>query len=395
MLKRSCYRRQLLPGETPEDLQGDITVMDQGNDAAPRQALHYDGRVGQLYGIFVINLLLTIITIGIYRFWAITRWRRYFWSHMAFQGERFEYTGRGLELFLGFLMAIGILIGLGIATAILVAVLRLIHPVLAVVPIVAVYVSILILAFAARFSAQRYRLSRTLWRGIRGGMTGSALAYGVRSLLYTLLLPFTLFQLVPWMQIRLAEQRINASRLGSAAFSFQGRARSVYLPFVATFIGTLLLFVVIAAVVWGTVAPWVAPFIGDSNNPRLAMAMQRAVPVIIIGIIVFGIGSALIGCWYSALFVRHIIGNTKFDTLPLRSTVTGRALLWLFVGNGLIALFTLGLGLPFVLHRSMRFVARNLLIAGTLDVEALHQSTLAMPHTGEGMLQLLDHGGIL
>ena len=89
--------------------------MDQATALLPRQALEYDGRIGELYGIFVVNLLLTIITIGIYRFWAITRWRRYFWSHMTFQDERFEYTGRGGELFLGLLMAFGILIGLSIA----------------------------------------------------------------------------------------------------------------------------------------------------------------------------------------------------------------------------------------------------------------------------------------
>ncbi len=57
--------------------------MDQVTDAQPRQALQYDGRLGELYRIFLVNLLLTIITLGIYRFWAITRWRRYFWSRMV------------------------------------------------------------------------------------------------------------------------------------------------------------------------------------------------------------------------------------------------------------------------------------------------------------------------
>ena len=42
----------------------------------------------------------------------------------------------------------------------------------------------------------------------------------------------------------------------------------------------------------------------------------------------------------------------------------------------------------------MRFLARNLLVSGVLDVETLRQSTLAMPRTGEGMLQMLDHGSI-
>src|SRR5215471_17611866 len=139
--------------------------MDQTTAIAPRQALQYDGRIGQLYGIFVVNLMLTIITLGIYRFWAITRWRRYFWSHMSFQQERFEYTGRGGELFLGFLMALGILIGIGLATWGASYVVHRIHPALSVVPIFVLYVVILILASAARFSAQRYRLSRTLWCG--------------------------------------------------------------------------------------------------------------------------------------------------------------------------------------------------------------------------------------
>ena len=181
------------------------------------------------------------------------------------------------------------------------------------------------------------------------------------------LLPLTLLQLLPWTQIRLAEQRINASRLGSAAFSFSGRARAVYLPYLVTFLAITLLFAAIAAVVWAVIAPGIIPFVGrNSSDPRLAIAIQRAAPVVIIGVIAFGMGVGLIGCWYSALFTRHIVGNTRLDTLPLRSTVTGRALLWLYVSNGLIAVVTLGLGLPIVLHRSMRFLARNLLVSGSL-----------------------------
>ena len=78
-----------------------------GHRVAATPGVEVDGGIGEFTGIFVVNLLLTIITIGIYRFWAITRWRRYFWSHMAFQEERFEYTGRGGKLFLGALFGAG------------------------------------------------------------------------------------------------------------------------------------------------------------------------------------------------------------------------------------------------------------------------------------------------
>ena len=371
--------------------------MDQTTAAAPRPAMHYDGDIGELYGIFLINLLLSIVTLGIFRFWAITRYRRYLWSHMRFQNERFEYTGRGGDLFLGFLMAIGILLGLGLGTGLLSALLGMINHALAALPIIALYVTILILAFAARFSAQRYRLSRTVWCGIRGGMQGSALRYGVRSLLYAVMLPFTLFQLVPWVQVRLAERRINASRFGSAAFAFRGRAAQLYSAYLAVFVGTLLLFALIAGVVWAAVAPSIMPFVGSGvggDDPRLVHVIEHAMVLAFGGMILFGVGSSLISCWYWALLGRHIIGNTTLGPLRLSSVVTGPGLLWLMLGNALITLFTLGLGLPIVVHRSARFLPRTLLVTGTLDEATLRQSSLAMPRTGEGMLQMLDHGSI-
>jgi len=84
--------------------------MDQSTSARS-PALTYDGQLDELYGIFLMNLLWTVLTLGIFRFWAITRIRRYLWSRTRFQGERFEYTGTGGELFIGVLLAILMLIG--------------------------------------------------------------------------------------------------------------------------------------------------------------------------------------------------------------------------------------------------------------------------------------------
>ena len=46
------------------------------------------------------------MTFGLYRFWARTRLRRYIWSSIKPGGDSFEYTGTGLEKFLGFLIAL-------------------------------------------------------------------------------------------------------------------------------------------------------------------------------------------------------------------------------------------------------------------------------------------------
>lgn len=70
-----------------------------------RAPLSFVGDMGPLFGLVIVNALLSIVTLGIYRFWARTRVRRYLWRNMQLLGEPFEYSGVGSELFVGFLIA--------------------------------------------------------------------------------------------------------------------------------------------------------------------------------------------------------------------------------------------------------------------------------------------------
>ena len=375
--------------------------------AAARPVLTYDGRLLELFGIFLLNLLLTIVTFGIFRFWAITRIRRYLWSHMRFEGSRLSYTGRGGELFLGFLMAIAILILFIAVIGLMTLGLAQFDPGLAVIPGVLTYVGLFVLFGAARYSAQRYRLSRTEWRGIRGGMTGSAWRYGFLCLLYIVSLVMTLYQSLPWMQVGLARQRINASRFGSAAFRCGGRAGPLYPSWLLATLGNLVLLGLIFAAV-AAAAGWPnleAIMQGGTSGPDAQIAIRRMIPAGILGILVFGVISSLLVTWYWVRLIRMITGRTVMTVpaaagsiepppgeLRFRSTITGGGLIWLIVSNGLLVAVTLGLGLPIVLHRSARFLARTTWMTGTFNADALAQSELARPRTGEGLLQAFDPG---
>ena len=57
---------------------------------------HYSGQAAPLFKLSFITGLLTVITFGIYRFWAKTRTRKYIWSSVSIEGDAFEYTGTGL-----------------------------------------------------------------------------------------------------------------------------------------------------------------------------------------------------------------------------------------------------------------------------------------------------------
>ena len=69
----------------------------------------FDGARRTLLGLLFRNYLLGLITLGIYRFWAKTAVRRYFWGHVSLAGERLEYTGRPIELLIGLLRAVVVL----------------------------------------------------------------------------------------------------------------------------------------------------------------------------------------------------------------------------------------------------------------------------------------------
>lgn len=80
----------------------------------PTHELQYDGKTGQVYKIWIVTILLSIVTLGIYRFWGKTRMRRYMTAGMMLAGDRFEYTGTGGELFKGFIKALFFLLFISI-----------------------------------------------------------------------------------------------------------------------------------------------------------------------------------------------------------------------------------------------------------------------------------------
>jgi uncharacterized membrane protein YjgN (DUF898 family) len=360
----------------------------------------YDGRIGELYTIFLINILFTILTLGIFRFWAITRYRKYLWSHMRFQNERLEYTGTGGQLFVGYLLGGLLLLGSVMVAGIFSWLFGRIAPVFAFIPIILLYFFIAMLGAGAIFSAQRYRLSRTLWCGIRGGMQGSMFAYGICTILYGVTTLFTVFQLMPWMQVRLAERRINASSFGSARFTFEGRSGQLYLPFLATFLVSFLLLLMIGTPV-GLFARSLMPALTAASHsaradPGALTAMIQEIQwTVIAGALVFFAIAGLVRCWYAACLERHVVGNSALGSVRLGSSLSGGALFGLLLGNGCILLLTLGLGYPMIVQRTARLLAHTLWTQGRLDPAALTQSTLRQSRFGEGLYQQLDAGGAL
>ena len=199
------------------------------------------GRDGEFFGLLFRGALLLMVTLGLYRFWMITDIRRYLWCHVEVNGDGLEYTGTARELLIGFLMAIVLLMPIYL----LFYVAALLPDLIAYIGLVSFVVLALLGQFAV-FRARRYRLTRTVYRGVRFYQTGSAVRYSLLSNLWSAIILLTLGLAYPWAAASLERYKMRHTHYGDLAGQFVGSGWSL-------FARGILLWIVVAAPLAATV----------------------------------------------------------------------------------------------------------------------------------------------
>jgi len=303
-----------------------------------RRKLSFHGNGGTLFGIYVVNVLLTIVTLGIYRFWGRVKVRRYMMSQTSFEGDRLAYHGTGRELLNGVFKA-GLLFGVPLTvlqTADELAGDRMIHAVVRFLSSVLVFIFIPM----AMVGARRYRLSRTSWRGIRFSFRGRAKDFIRIFTRGSLLSTMTLSLYYPFFQARKQHFMVSHSYFGRRPFRFDGRGRDLF----GAYVVTLLLLLPTLGLYW---------------------------------------------FWFSAKKTRYFWEHTFFETARFRCSLAGRQLMTFTLTNWLMLIVTLGLAWPWVLVRNTRFVFSYLSIDGPLDVDGIVQEPQLATATGDALSSIL------
>ncbi len=206
----------------------------------------YAGKRSPMFWLVIKTSLLTLLTVGIYRFWGKTRIRKYIWSSTSADGAAFEYTGTGTEKFLGFLMAVVVLaVYLGIVQMILFyfGLTIFSEPTTQaemIAQIGAIYITlfaVMPLIFFAQYRARRYKLARTRWRGVRFGMEKGAGGYVWRAIVYYLLTAVTLGVLTPLATFNLEKYKADRSWYGDARIEQHGKWTALYRAMIHPILG--------------------------------------------------------------------------------------------------------------------------------------------------------------
>jgi uncharacterized membrane protein YjgN (DUF898 family) len=204
--------------------------------------------------------VLLMVTLGIYRFWLATDVRRFLWSNTEIAGETLEYTGTPLELLLGFLIAIAILIP--VYAGFFLAALDL--GTLGKLSSAIAFAALGVLGQYAIYRARRYRLTRTIYRGLRFHQEGSAWAYAFRATFWWIVTALSFGLAYPFQLASLERYKMRNTFYGDLAGRFE-----------ASGLGLLLRGLPMWLLVFAPLALAVSGFIGSVDWRALVDALVQ------------------------------------------------------------------------------------------------------------------------
>jgi uncharacterized membrane protein YjgN (DUF898 family) len=322
--------------------------MDMSSLGTTAHATRFLGSRREYWRLLSRGALLLIVTLGLYRFWLMTDVRRFLWCHTEIDGETLEYCGTPLELLLGFLVALAVLIP--VYGAFFLAALDL-GPIGQWSGLIG-FVGLGFLGQYAIYRARRYRLSRTIYRGLRFSQTGSAWVYALRALAWWVLTALTLGLAYPFQVASLERYKLRNTYYGNQPGQFAGAGWRLLLRGLPLWLLTMgplaaAMLALVASVDWDGVAKALAQG-SDNVMARVEGASPGFGAAIAFSLIMLGVAitmAALLYPVFQSIVLRWWSSGLRFGELSMRSKLRIRDVYRAYMRFfGYALLFTLLLG---------------------------------------------------
>jgi uncharacterized membrane protein YjgN (DUF898 family) len=342
-------------------------------------AFEFRGRTSEFFRIWIVNVVLTLLTFGIYAAWAKVRTRRYFYGNTLLDGKPFDFTANPIAILKGNLI-FGVLFILYTVAG-------------AVFPPLALLVILVIAGLAPWliYKAIRFRAHHTVHRNVRFGFRGTPGAAYAVFLGLPILVGVTLGIFGPYMQFRQRKYFLGNLAWGRAEAAMRGGAGFFYKTFLKV-VGVIMLLALLSSLLaapvlnmigrqgvdreGGAPAAQIEANVTDGQveedptveqEPGLPGGMEAAV---LLATLTAYLLFFLVFVYYQVRTQNYCLNTTHWGDLGrLDSRVRVRDLLWLYLSNGVAVLLSLGLLIPWVKIRMARYRAERttFLCAGSLD----------------------------
>ena len=334
-------------GVAPEVLEDPTKLK---NSDVSKLPFEFTGKAKEFFGIWLSNLLLSILTLGIYSAWAKVRRRRFFLGHTLIGGHRFDYHADPKVILKGRAIVVSVLV-----------VMSLVSELSTVLSGTSLVLLMLALPWLANRSL-RFNARMTSFRNVRFDFSGT---YGKS------LLAFVLFPLLGLLSLGLLQPfatRYSGRYLaanysyGEAKLESDPQLKRLYKGFFQAFTIILLPFVVLLAIVAQH----------DWDLERLILIQDAAATGWLIDLSPFALIIALYLAFfhYRAVARNSILGSLSISGVhELKSEISGFRLAWIVLSNSFLTLSSFGLLQPWGAVRRWRYetVSLQLISGGSLD----------------------------
>jgi uncharacterized membrane protein YjgN (DUF898 family) len=305
----------------------------------------FRGNAGEYFGIWIVNILLTIVTFGIYSAWAKVRRMRYFRGNTFLDGHSFDYHAKGKQIFLG--------------RVIVFVVVSIINVIGQALPIIAPFVSILFLIALPFFIVRSLKFNArvTSYRNIRFDFTGTAWGAFKSVILGGLVAVFTLGILAPLASRWSSRYIFNNLQYGDRRFSTDPKLSAFY----KALIPPAVVFVIGLAIM-GVVAFLIAVPMFEDYTHRSYNGSEQEIAIAILALVYAVVIPLLIIYFIAAIIYRVAVRNVVLNAMlldnrhPLYSDLSRLAYFWIMISNIVVTLLTFGLMRPWAAVREQRYM---------------------------------------
>ncbi len=320
--------------------------------SAPAALTHhkftFEGRGGEYFKIWIVNLVLSILTLGIFSAWAKVRSKRYFYGNTHVGGHSFEYHASPWRILLGRVIAVCLLLGYTLSDYI--------SP----VAILGWFVVFIIAVPWLVVSSLRFNARNSSYRNVRFHFHGTyGQAFKVM-FLWPLLAVITLYTTLPLAQRAHSYFYVNNHTFGGEEFRTQFSGAKIYMIYALCFLP------IIAVIVAGFV--FLAPVMEalPKDDPAAAIAaLAPLIPFFLAGYLFLIFAMIALG----VLVFNLTINNMKLSGRhEFRSTMSPLAVIWIGVSNLFLIAITLGLAYPWAHIRMTRYQVEHLDLLAASDM---------------------------
>jgi len=363
------------------------------------KALSFEGHGAEYFKIWIVNILLIIVTLGLYYPWAKVRNNRYIYGNSTLENRNFDYHATGKQLFIGYLISMGLLIAY--------ITIQQVSPTGGVIVLLLFLLGLpWIIWRSLKFNMRVTSFSNVRF-GFDGNLGGSYINYMLLPILAFLalysgplltavfvgvglslpkviiaiifIIGFALaIYLFGYLKKRNASYVIDGSRYGQGKFSSNLEVAE-FIKILFKTVGLSILISVGFMILIGFLAyilgvsSGLLEMAGSLDDPEAIQGIMQS-PGVIGLLAMFYIGFIIISILiFSYQYTRqraYIFANSELDNkIKLESTLKARSLVWISLTNFLVIVLTLGLAIPWATVRITRFVLENTKVDTSVGLE--------------------------